>query len=100
MSKEVKFLEGVFVKKAPTDFLCINGTINIDKFGQWLRADGKQFISDGKFGKEIRFTIKESKSGNTYVSVNTWKPKDKVEETVQEVFPDAEPLPDGEDAPF
>lgn len=77
MENKVIFVEGLNVftpnENAP-DFVKASMVINKEKFITWLQTNG-QYLSDGKYGTELRLQIKESKQGKLYASVDTYKPK-------------------------
>jgi hypothetical protein len=70
----VKFIDGLSVKKAPVDWFCINGSINIEKFKRWLEGEGAQFIQRSEYGAQINFKIVNSqKTGEPYICLNEYK---------------------------
>lgn len=77
MENTVIFVEGLNVftpnENAP-DFVKASMVLNKEKLITWLQ-NNKQYLSDGKYGEELRLQIKESKQGKLYASVDTYKPK-------------------------
>ena len=81
MENKVVFIDGMNVftprENAP-DFVKADVVINKEKLITWLQSNG-QHLRDGKYGKELRLTIKQSIQGKLYASVDTYKPKPKTE---------------------
>lgn len=73
MADEKEFVDGLIAKKpsekAP-DFVKVSLSIKRKELGNWLR---------GKEDDWINVDIKESKGGNYYAEVNSWKPDNKSE---------------------
>jgi hypothetical protein len=71
---EVEFVNGLIVKKphdnAP-DFVKCGISINRKSLMEWLAGRGDEWIN---------LQVKESKEGKWYAQVDTWKPKDKIDE--------------------
>lgn len=73
MDKEIKFVEGVFVKKpnenAPS-FVKYKMSFNVDKLIPWLKSNAN---AQGY----INMDLKEGQKGNLYLQVDTFVPKPK-----------------------
>lgn len=77
MENKVVFVDGVNVftpRESAPDFVKADMVINKEKLITWLQSNG-QHLRDGKYGKELRLTIKQSVGGKLYASVDTFKPK-------------------------
>lgn len=84
MENKVVFIDGVNVftpRESAPDFVKADMVINKEKLITWLQSNG-QHLRDGKYGKELRLTIKQSVGGKLYASVDTFKPKPKTEVTL------------------
>ena len=70
MNDDVKFVDGLFVKKphekAP-DFVKAAISIKRKDLGNWLRAETDEWIN---------IDVKVSQNGKWYAQVNTWKPSE------------------------
>mgnify|MGYP003648761137 CR=1 FL=1 len=81
MDNKVVFIDGVNVftpNESAPDFVKASMVINKEKLITWLQTNG-EYLSDGKYGKELKMQIKQSKQGKLYASVDTFKPKPKAE---------------------
>ena len=67
------FPEGIrfFIPDKKPDFVIGNLSIELDKFGQWLK-DNPQHKEN-----KMNFNVLMSKKGNPYVELNTYKKEDK-----------------------
>lgn len=84
MENKVVFIDGINVfepRESAPDFVKADLVINKEKLITWLQSNG-QHLRDGKYGKELRLTIKQSVGGKLYASVDTFKPKPKTEVTL------------------
>ena len=84
MENKVVFIDGVNVftpRESAPDFVKADLVINKEKLITWLQSNG-QHLRDGKYGKELRLTIKQSVGGKLYASVDTFNPKPKTEVTL------------------
>lgn len=80
MENKVVFIDGINVftpRESAPDFVKADLVINKEKLITWLQSNG-QHLRDGKYGKELRLTIKQSVGGKLYASVDTFKPKKEV----------------------
>ena len=83
MSKEIIFVDGVFVKRPPEgapDFVKLLFSVNVDVFKQFL--DGHR----NELGY-VNLKLKVSKSGKPYLELDTFTPKPKVDSTPVKDFP-------------
>ena len=58
--------------KAP-DFVKGSIIITPDELVKWLRGDGKEHLTDSKYGKQIKLQLTEYQ-GKLSLSVDNWKP--------------------------
>ena len=62
--------------KAP-DFVKGSIIITPDELVKWLRGDGKEHLTDSKYGKQIKLQLTEYQ-GKLSLSVDNWKPTGQV----------------------
>jgi len=81
-----QFVDGLMIKhpheKAP-DFVKFKISIRRKELGNWLRARDDEWIN---------IDVKESKGGNLYAEVDTWKPQQQAESAPKEDFSDDLPF--------
>jgi hypothetical protein len=100
---DIKFINGLSVKQAPVDFLCINGSICLEDFGQWCKENGDDIQKSDNGKRYVNFTVKKSKADKVYICLNNYKAsKQKAENDFNEQ--QGEPVPDvqvfKDDVPF
>ena len=66
---EVKFIDGLIVKKATPDFVKAKLSIKVDDFAK--------FVKENKKDGWLNIDILESKNGNLYAKLNEFKPEKK-----------------------
>ncbi len=82
--EEKDFAKGLFVKKSNVDFVKFKISIKKDDFTTWYKNKLENKDEDW-----INLDVKESKEGNWYAEVNTWKPKtEKQSQQKEEELPD------------
>ena len=83
---DITFVNGIrFYKpheKAP-DFVISNGEINKAELIEFLESQPDK----------LRFNVKESKNGNFYAAIDTYKPKDQTDGAPEEEAPKEDDLP-------
>ena len=92
---DIEFVDGLLIKapheKAP-DFVKAQIGIKVEALQAWLAKQKESFIY---------IDVKESKKGNWYCAVSTWKPKEKKEDPLPTGKGTAGKLADpNEDVPF
>ena len=82
--EEKDFAKGLFVKKSSVDFVKFKISIKKNDFTTWYKNKLENKDEDW-----INLDVKESKEGNWYAEVNTWKPKTETQpQQKEEEIPD------------
>lgn len=68
--EEIKFTEGLIVKRAESapEFVIANLSVKVDEFTKWLNENQSKGW--------VNISLKVSKGGKMYGSLDTWKPKE------------------------
>jgi hypothetical protein len=77
MAKEKVFPEGVRAFAPKTQYSKATVVIDVNKLFAWLKAGGKQHLTEYNGEKQLKLIINEGKSGGYYAEVDKWEPKPK-----------------------
>jgi len=77
-NQEQKFPKGIIAfspsDKAPS-FVKAEIVMNVDEFSKWIKDNPDLIKTHAKYGRQLKFTLKESKDGKPYLEINNYVPK-------------------------